>query len=276
MMSFLSTRNLGHTYPRFSLFRKRPTPPVLDDVSLAIAKGETVGLLGRSGCGKSTLARLLTGLETPTRGAVSFQGNPLSDFEKTDWLSFRRRVQMVFQDPHGAVNPRLTVHEILCEPLIHLSGLPRQAYPARVAELLDATGLERRMARRRPFELSGGQLQRVCIARALAPRPSLMILDEAVSNLDLHLQLQMLELFSTLRREHDVAFLFVTHDLRLVERFCSRVLVMERGKVVEDNPVDTPLTLVSREGRTLSQAVLPALPRRLLKTRERLEHARVF
>ncbi|WP_447927158.1 nickel import ATP-binding protein NikE [Vreelandella sp. EE27] len=274
-MSFLATQDLDHTYARRALFGKRPAP-VLEAVSMAIEQGETVGMVGRSGCGKSTLARLLTGLETPARGAVTFQGQPLSAMTHAQRLAFRRQVQMVFQDPQGAVSPRLSVFEIISEPLVHLTGLTRAQRAARVATLLDATGLEARMATRYPFELSGGQLQRVCIARALAPRPSLIVLDEAVSNLDLHLQIQMLELFKALRRDQGVAFLFVTHDLRLVERFCSRVLVMERGRVVEESPVTAPLALASQEGRALLDAVLPAFPAKAPAPGERLAPATVL
>ncbi|WP_252109440.1 MULTISPECIES: nickel import ATP-binding protein NikE [unclassified Halomonas] len=270
-MSFLSADGVSHGYAsRRSFLRRRPAPPVLEAVSLYIAQGETLGLLGRSGCGKSTLARLLTGLETPRQGTVRFQGKAISTLDKPGWQAFRRQVQMVFQDPQSAVNPRLTVAEIISEPLIHLTDLPRAQHPARVAELLEAVGLAHRLARRYPFELSGGQLQRVCIARALAPRPSLIVLDEAVSNLDLHLQIQMLELFTALKRDVGVAFLFVTHDLRLVERFCSRVLVMGAGQLVEDRPVTSPLTLTSPEGQALCQAVLPALPKQMTPLRERL------
>ncbi len=273
-MSLLSAEGVSHGYPRRAFFRSLG-PRVLSGVSLGIAPGETLGLLGRSGCGKSSLARLLTGLETPLEGSVCFQGTPLSSLDKPGRLAFRRQVQMVFQDPQGAVNPRLRVGDIIEEPLIHLTGLSFDQRAPRTLELLDAVDLPRRFARRYPFELSGGQLQRVCIARALAPGPSLIVLDEAVSNLDLHLQIQMLELFARLRREHGVAFLFVTHDLRLVERFCSRVLVMASGQVVEERAVTSPLTLESLEGRALCDAVLPAFPARLRPFRERLANETV-
>ncbi|MCB8890550.1 nickel import ATP-binding protein NikE [Vreelandella malpeensis] len=274
-MSLLSARDVHHHYSRTSLFRTRTAVAVLEDVSLELQPGEIVGLLGRSGCGKSTLARLLTGLETPTRGEVLFEGAALSRLDKARRRDFRRRVQMVFQDPQGAVNPRLTVAEIIGEPLIHLTDLPRARHAGRIVKLLKRAGLAAPMAHRYPFELSGGELQRVCIARALASNPSLIVLDEAVSNLDLHLQIQMLDLFALLSREQGVAFLFVTHDLRLVERVCSRVLVMERGRVVENAAVSAPLSLVSSEGRALAEAVLPALPRRLSTAREHLAPERV-
>ncbi|MCE8040189.1 nickel import ATP-binding protein NikE [Halomonas sp. MCCC 1A11062] len=262
-MSLLAARGVHHGYRRFSLVGAGRVTPVLESVDLDIAPGETLALLGRSGCGKSTLSRLLVGLETPTSGEVRFEGRPLQNLAKTQWQALRRSVQMVFQDPLGAVNPRARVAEIIGEPLEHLCELKGTARRDRVVELLEAVGLDAGDADKYPQQMSGGQLQRVCIARALAPRPKLIILDEAVSNLDLHLQIRMLSLFEQLQREHEVAYLFITHDLRLVERFCSRVVVMEAGRIVENTPVTRPLRLTTHEGRALQDAVLPALPRQM-------------
>lgn len=259
-MSLLSARGVSHSYRRFSLVGAGAPNLVLDSISLDIAVGETVALLGRSGCGKSTLARLLVGLERPDAGEVFFEDRPLRTFGKSDWLALRRAVQMVFQDLIGAVDPRATVGEIVAEPLRHLCGLSGGAIDTCVRELLRSVDLRPDDADKYPQQLSGGQLQRVCIARALAPRPKLMILDEAVSNLDLHLQIQMLDLFARLQRDNGIAYLFVTHDLRMVERFCSRLLVMDSGRLVEETTVARPLVLSSREGRALKEAVLPAMP----------------
>ena len=259
-MSLISAQGISRSYSRTALIGKPVAHQVLEDVSLEIKAGETVALLGRSGCGKSTLARILAGLEKPDDGAVCFEGQKLAELTKPDQASFRRAVQMVFQDSSSAVDPRCTIGEIIAEPLRYLLGLDAKACATRTAELLTKVGLEPSDAKKLPQQMSGGQLQRVCIARALAPEPRLIILDEAVSNLDLHLQLQILDLFTALRRDSGVAYLFITHDLRLVERFCSRLLVMEAGKICEETRVAQPLHLTSPAGKALQEAVLPAMP----------------
>ncbi|MGE4336453.1 MAG: nickel import ATP-binding protein NikE [Pigmentiphaga sp.] len=261
-MNLLSAHHITHGYQaRSGIGARSRKNIVLEDVSLAIAPGETVALLGRSGCGKSTLARLLVGLENPDSGEVEFEGQPMRRLDKAGRARLYRTVQMVFQDPPGAVNPRATVGEIVGEPLGPLCGLRGDDARARVMELLRAVQLSEDDYGKYPQQMSGGQLQRVCIARALGPDPKLIILDEAVSNLDLHLQTQMLDLFAALRQEHGVSYLFVTHDLRLVERFCSRLVVMAQGRIVEESAVAQPLALRSPEGRALARAVLPPFPR---------------
>lgn len=262
-MSLLSAHQLTHSYSsRTTGFQWRRTRhAVLSQVSLNIAPGETLALLGRSGCGKSTLARLLVGLESPEDGVVRFHGKDISRLDHAERLAFRRAVQMVFQDAPGAVNPRSTIGEIVGETLGPLTGLHGDAARERVIDLLRTVHLSPDDYNKLPQQMSGGQLQRVCIARALGPGPQLMILDEAVSNLDLHLQSQMLDLFEALQHSHGVSYLFVTHDLRLVERFCSRLIVMDHGRIVEESRVDQPLELHSAEGRALARAVLPAFPK---------------
>ena len=229
-MNLLSVTGVSHDYPHHGR--------VLHEIQLAIAPGETVALLGRSGCGKSTLARMLVGLETPQHGDIAWRGTP--------------------------VNPRKTVREIVSEPLRHLLCLPREARARRVEEMLLAVDLAPSLLDKRPAQLSGGQLQRVCLARALAVRPQLLILDEAVSNLDLLLQAEIIALLKRLQAQFDTACLFITHDLRLVERFCQRVLVMEHGRIVETATVSLPLRLRSPAGQALQQAVLPPFPATLL------------
>lgn len=259
-MAFLSARNISHGYHSYSLLEPSRYHPVIEDVSLDIAKGETVALLGPSGCGKSTLARLLIGLEKPAAGEVHFNGRPIHHLAGNDKLALRRSVQMVFQDSVSAVNPRQKIGDIIAEPLRHLTSLNPAQQQDRIAELLDAVELDRDDATKRPSEMSGGQLQRVCIARALASEPDLVILDEAVSNLDLLLQIQTIDLLRTLQEKSGLSFLFITHDLRLVERFCQRVVVMDRGRIVETSDVTGHMALQHPVSKVLQDAVLPAWP----------------
>lgn len=251
-MTLLSVSTVSHQYAR-SVW-------VLNDVTMSLKAGETVALLGRSGCGKSTLARLLVGLESPRQGDVFWQGESLSQLNHAGQKAFRREIQMVFQDAISAVNPRKTVSEILREPMRHLLSLSKNEQLARARELLQAVELDDALLNQRPPQLSGGQLQRVCLARALAVEPRLLILDEAVSNLDLVLQANVIRLLKKLQQQFGTACLFITHDLRLVERFCDRVMVMEAGQIVETQTVGDTLTFTSAAGQTLQNAVLPAFP----------------
>lgn len=235
---------------------------VLNNVSMALKNGETVALLGRSGCGKSTLARLLVGLESPAQGHVCWRGEPLAKLNHARQKAFRRDIQMVFQDAISAVNPRKTVRDILREPMRHLLSLNKTEQLARASAMLNAVDLDDSVLDKRPPQLSGGQLQRVCLARALVVEPKLLILDEAVSNLDLVLQAGVIRLLKKLQQQFGTACLFITHDLRLVERFCQRVMVMDGGQIVETQLVGDKLTFISSAGQELQNAVLPAFPLR--------------
>lgn len=251
-MNLLTISNVSHRYH---------THPVLENISLSIDSGESLALLGRSGCGKSTLARLLVGLERPVSGDIIWQGTSLARMSGAMKKDFRRDIQLVFQDAISAANPRKTVREILAEPLRHLFTLSKTEQCARIEQLMRDVELESRLLDQRPPQLSGGQLQRVCLARALATRPTLLILDEAVSSLDLVLQAGIIRLLKKLQQHSGIACLFITHDLRLVERFCQRVVVMENGHITEDIVVTHPLRFTSLAGQALQQAVLPAFPK---------------
>lgn len=251
-MTLLTVSDLAHSYPHH--------PAVLRDISLTLRAGESVALLGRSGCGKSTLARLLVGLERPDAGTIVWRGKPISRLNREARKAFHRDIQLVFQDALSAVNPRKTVGEIIGEPLRHLMSIGKKAQRQRIADMLQAVELEVDIMDKRPTQLSGGQLQRVCLARALIVNPALLILDEAVSSLDLVLQAEIIQLLKRLQQQSGTACLFITHDLRLVERFCQRVMVMEQGAIIETAAVQAPFRLHSPEGQALQQAVLPAFP----------------
>lgn len=262
-MTLIRADGVSRTYRSFSLVGAGAARTALAGVSLSVAAGETVALLGRSGCGKSTLARLLCGLERPDRGTVSYRGTPLARLDRAGLRRFRREVQMVFQDAPGAVNPRFDIRTIIAEPLRHLTSLDASARARRVDELLEMVELPAALASMLPSQVSGGQLQRVCIARALAPSPALIVLDEAVSNLDLHLQAATLALLKRLQQASGLAYLFVTHDLRLVERFAARTVVMDAGTVVEETPSGALVELRHPASLLLKSAILPPLPARM-------------
>ena len=206
----------------------------LTDVSLQVQAGETLGIVGESGCGKSTLARAILQLVTPTMGAIQWQGQTLSISNKVQLKAYRRAVQCIFQDPLDALNPRMTIAESVQEPLRALRpDLSKAVMRERVDQLLQAVGLNTAMRERYPHEFSGGQCQRIGIARALAVEPQLVVCDEAVSALDVSLQGQIIALLAALQRQHQLTLLFISHDLGVVKRLCQRVMVLYLGRVME-------------------------------------------
>lgn len=208
----------------------------VDEVSFVLHRGETLGIVGRSGSGKSSIARMLLRLNTPTSGRALFAGEDIFELEGKALNSFRRRVQMVFQDPFGSMNPRMNVRQIISEPwAIHKDILPRARWSERVVELLELVGLKAEHVDRYPHQFSGGQRQRIAIARALASEPELIVCDEAVSALDVSIQMQVIELLADLQRTLGLSYIFITHDLPIVRAIADRILVMQRGKVVEEN-----------------------------------------
>ncbi|WP_032116502.1 nickel import ATP-binding protein NikE [Candidatus Arsenophonus nilaparvatae] len=235
-------------------------PLLLNQITLTLKAGETVALLGRSGCGKSTLARLLVGLISPSCGEIRWCGTSLTKLKGKAISQFRKDVQIVFQDPITAVNPRKTIDEIIREPIRHLLSLTKKEQHARITKMLNAVELDSFLLNQRPPQLSGGQLQRVCLARAMVVEPKLLILDEAVSNLDLILQAEIIQLLKNLQQQFHTACLFITHDLRLVERLCQQIMIMENGQIVETSLVKSPLFLHSKTGQALQNTVLPAFP----------------
>ena len=229
----LEGRGLSKRFRQGGFWIARPGPPTLDQVSLAVPAGAGVGLVGESGSGKTTLARILAGLLAPDGGRACWRAKPLDHLDRATRLHFRREVQYVFQNPMSALNPRSRVERILAAPLQALTRLDRAERAARCTRVLEQVGLGVDFLLRYPHELSGGQAQRVAIARALAPEPTILILDEPVSALDVSVQAQILNLLGELRRELGLAYLFISHDLAVVERLCETLAVLHRGRLVE-------------------------------------------
>jgi len=206
----------------------------VDNVSFRLYQGETLGIVGESGCGKTTLARLILRLITPTGGIIKFGSRNIFDFKGKELLSFRRQVQIIFQDPHNSLNPRLTIASTIGEPLvIHKLARNRRGRIERIAELLRTVGLNPDYMYRYPHQFSGGQRQRIGIARALAVEPKIIVADEPVSSLDVSIQAQILNLLTELQEKFNLTYIFIAHDLRVVEHISARIIVMYLGEIVE-------------------------------------------
>ncbi len=236
----LEVRGLVKRYhlPRESLFASAPVIDALRGVSFTVQAGRSLGIVGESGSGKSTLARQVMALEAPTAGSVHLLGRDLSALPPAGLIAARRDFQMVFQDPYGSLDPRQRVARIVAEPLI---GVTETEMRQRVAEALDAVGLRASDADKYPHEFSGGQRQRIAIARALITRPKLIVADEPVSALDVSVQAQVLNLLADLQERFNVTYLFISHDLAVVDHVCSDVAVMQSGRIVEYGTTDQVL-----------------------------------
>jgi len=230
----------------------------VDDVSFHINKGETLGLVGESGCGKSTTGRLLIRLLDATEGEIFYDGKDVNKLRKKEMREMRKEMQIVFQDPYASLNPRLTVSEIIAEPLIVNKTFATKAERnARVEELMDTVGLALRLANAYPHELDGGRRQRIGIARALALKPKFIVLDEPVSALDVSIQAQILNLMANLQEKFGLTYLFISHDLSVVKHVSNRIAVMYLGKVVE---LADYKTIFNDPLHPYSQALLSAIP----------------
>ncbi|MFH1066717.1 MAG: ATP-binding cassette domain-containing protein [bacterium] len=206
----------------------------VDDVSFVVLRGSTVGLVGESGSGKTTIGRAITRLEDIQGGSIQYEGREISRLGRRAMFPFRKKIQMIFQDPYNSLNPRLTILSTVSEPLeIHFPEMSKTARRARVTELLEMVGLEKKHLDRYPHEFSGGQRQRIGIARALAVKPEFIICDEPVSALDVSVQAQIINLLQDLQQQLGLTYLFIAHDLAVVEHISDEVLVMQQGKIVE-------------------------------------------
>ena len=273
----LEVRNLKMYFPVTSgiiLARKVADVKAVDDVSFTISRGETLGLVGESGCGKTTTGRTVLQLYKPTSGEVIFEGQNLAELDKSEMRAMRRKMQLIFQDPYGSLNPRMSLGDIVGEPLtVHKLTNTKGEYRDRISELLLVVGLNPAMADRYPHEFSGGQRQRIGIARALAVSPTFIVCDEPVSALDVSIQAQVINLLEELQEQFGLTYLFIAHDLSVVRHISDRVAVMYLGHIVEvadrqelyDNPLH-PYTKALLSAVPIPDPIIEAQRERLILT----------
>lgn len=269
-MPLLRVEHLKKYYSAPSpLFGPKRFVRALDDVSFELDEGETLGLVGESGCGKSTLARQLIRLEEPTDGKIYLEGTDLGSLHGSALRAMRGKFQMIFQDPYASLNPRMSVYSALEEALKLHTSLDEKARAGRIAELLKQVGLKPEHARRYPHQFSGGQRQRIGIARALAVNPRFIVADEPVSALDVSVQSQIVNLLQDIQKETGVAFLFIAHDLAVVEHISHRIMVMYLGRLTETGPASE---LCSHPAHPYTRALLSSVP----TTRPEKKHGRII
>jgi peptide/nickel transport system ATP-binding protein len=264
----LSVENLTRDYPgrRLSLFRRAAPTRAVDDVSFSMQPGRSVALVGRSGCGKSTLARMVLALDQPTSGAIHLLGKELIGKPETELKPARRNMQVVFQDPYGSFNPRHNVEKLVAEPLHVLQKQPSGAERREmVAQALHEVGLQPSDMGKYPHEFSGGQRQRLSIARAIITRPRLVVADEPVSALDVSIRAQILDLFADLNQRLGIAYLFITHDLTVARAITDDVMVMHEGRIVERGRTGEVLDNPQSEAAKALVAATPDLRRAIAR-----------
>lgn len=261
-MNLLKIEKVTRRYYRGGWFSRREEVKALTDISLAVKEGGSVGVIGRSGAGKSTLGRLILGLEHPNEGIIRYRGKDLRQFSRQEWRQFRSEVQVVFQNSLGSVNPRWKVRDTIAEPIRNSTRQPESAVSPKVSSLLEMVGLDPLDMDKYPHQFSGGQLQRICIARALSVQPRLIVLDEAVSSLDMLIQAQILKLLRSLQKETGVSYLFISHDIRIVAGFCDEVAIIDRGRISSKvNDLSTAEKSSNPVLRQMANSILPAWPR---------------
>lgn len=258
----LELQGVSKHYPGQRLGFRRTAPVLaLQEVSLRVDHGECFGLVGESGSGKTTLTRCILQLEAPSSGRILFEGEDLAKLSASALRQLRARIQIVFQDPQASLNPRMTVHDIVAEPLLihqRIMGLGQRARTERVVELLSLVGLRPEHLWRHPHEFSGGQRQRIGIARALATQPSLLLLDEPTSALDVSVQAQVLNLLTDLQRRLGLTYFFISHDLSVIRYLCDRVALIRHGQLLEQGPT---AQIFDQPQNGYTRQLLDAMPR---------------
>ena len=268
MSALLEVRDLARQYPVALAGGRRRLLHAVDGVSFSLMAGRTLGIVGESGCGKSTTAKLVLGLLPATRGTIRFEGEPVGAQRDRAWRALRQRMQMVPQDPLAALDRRLPVGEQVVEPLaIHALEVNVEARREKALALFEAVGLRRDLFARYPHELSGGQRQRVVLARALVLNPGLLVCDEPISALDVSVAAQVINLLQDLQARFGTAYLFISHDLKVVRQIADEVAVMYLGRIVEQGP---PEALFHAPAHPYTQALVSAVPTALRGTRERI------
>lgn len=239
------------------LFKKPHIINAVNGINFQVKRGEILSIVGESGCGKSTTAKLLTGIEKATSGEIHFEGKRLMHFDANDWAEYRKKVQIIFQDPYSSLNPRWNVGQIIAEPLLLNSTLNQKEIRQKVYEIMDKVGLLPEWYERYPHQFSGGQRQRIGIARALIINPEVIVCDEPVSALDVSIQAQVLNLLLDLQEEFNLTYIFISHDLGVVEHISDRIIVMYFGDIVEAKDVET---LFENPEHSYTQKLLSAIP----------------
>lgn len=258
MEPLLSIRHLVKTFDtEKKLFRKKHQVHAVNNISFDIQQGETFSIVGESGCGKSTTGKLINRLIKPDSGEIWFEGKEISKISQKDMRQFRSDMQMIFQDPNASLNPRMRIEDIVSEPLLVHTSLNAEQRMERVKNLLENVGLNANYARRFPFEFSGGQRQRIGIARAISVRPKLIIADEPVSALDVSIQAQVLNIMQNMQKKYQLTYLFISHDLSVVEMISDRIAVMYLGSIVE---MADKAELYNNPLHPYTQALLSAVP----------------
>ena len=256
MQELVRVENLSKVYISNSLFSHAANKEVLNNINLTIYEGQNLGLLGQSGCGKTTLAKIILGLETQTNGKIFILGKDISTLNKKEFKKVRAQVQVVFQDPYSSLDPRMTIEQILTEPfIIHNKEVCEQD----LKKLVDSVGISFKDIKKYPHEFSGGQRQRICIARALALKPKLLVLDEPVSSLDVSVQAQILNLLLKVKQEYNLTLLLISHDFTVCNFICDNIAIMSKGVIEEFGAVREVLKNPKSEQTKKLLACLPSL-----------------